>query len=131
MEKLLTVIANTPTPINFIGASIAPPNPIFSDTFGSISRLFIVGIQLFLSVSAIAVLVYLLWGAFDWVNSGGDPERISQAQAKMTHAVIGIIMIVAALTIFMVVAGDILGIVFRNDAGEWIFKLPSISDTSP
>lgn len=116
------------TPADIIGSTIAPPNPALVDPFGGISRLMIVGLQLFFSVAAIAVLIYLLWGAFDWVNSGGDSERIAAAQAKMTNAVIGIILAVAALTIFSLVAGDILGIITRDANGSWIFKLPSIND---
>lgn len=117
-------------PKQIVGSTIAPPNPVLADPFGGLSRLIIVGIQLFLSVSALAVLFYLLWGAFDWVNSGGDSERIAAAQAKMTNAVIGIILVIVALTIFGVVAGDILGIVTRDNNGNWIFKLPSLNDSS-
>lgn len=114
-----------------IGSTIAPPNPALANPFGGLSRLFIVGIQLFLSVAAISVLIYLLWGAFDWVNSGGDSENIAKAQSKMTNAVIGIILIIVALTVFNVVAGDILGIVTKDGNGNWIFKLPSIRDNEP
>lgn len=113
---------------NIFGSPITPPNPAIVEPVSGISRLMIVGLQIFFAVAAISVLIYLLWGAFDWVNSGGDADKIAGAQAKMTNAVIGLIMVIVALTIFSVVAGDILGIVTRNDAGEWIFKLPSLND---
>ncbi|HRN70148.1 MAG TPA: hypothetical protein PLS49_03090, partial [Candidatus Woesebacteria bacterium] len=82
-------------------------------------------------VAAIAVLIYLLWGAFDWINSGGDSEKIASAQAKMTNAVIGIIMIVVAFTIFNVVAVDIVGFVQRDANGNLRFRIPSINDPRP
>lgn len=123
---MFKVLAQT-APANIFG-TVEPPVPALSDTFGGISRIFIVGLQLFFTVAAIAVLIYLLWGAFDWVTSGGDPERISAAQAKMTHAVIGIILVIAALTIFWVVAGNVLGIIYQDNSGNWIFKLPSIQN---
>jgi hypothetical protein len=114
-----------------IGSTVAPPNPALANPFAGISRLFIVGIQLFLSLAAITVLIYLLWGAYDWITSGGDSENVAKAQSKMTNAVIGIILIIVALTVFNVVAGNILGIVTKDGNGNWIFKLPSINDNSP
>ncbi len=124
---MFKLIANT-TPAGIFG-TVEAPVPALSDTFGGISRLFVVGLQLFFSVAAIAVLIYLLWGAFDWVTSGGDPDKIGAAQAKMTHAVLGLILVIVALTIFFVVAGNILGIVTRDNNGNWIFKLPSIRNS--
>ena len=110
-----------------IGTTVAPPVPGFNNMFSSISNVFIVGIQLFLTVAAISVLIYLLWGAYDWISSSGDAEKLAMAQAKMTHAVIGLLLTIVALIIFAVVAGPILGIITQNDAGQWVFKLPSIN----
>lgn len=126
MDALFRIQAAT-TIDQIIGTTVAPPVKGFDNMFSSISNVFIVGIQLFLTVAAISVLIYLLWGAYDWISSSGDAERLAMAQAKMTHAVIGLLLIIVALTVFMVVAGTILGIVVQNDAGQWIFKLPSIN----
>jgi len=98
----------------------------FDNQFEGISRVFIVGLQLFFFVAALAVFAYLLWGAYDWITSAGDPEKISSAQAKMTHAVIGLVLVFVALAIFYVVTGPILGIIVQDPNGNWIFKLPTI-----
>lgn len=83
-------------------------------------------IMMVLVVGSLFMLVFLLWGAFDWVVSEGDKEKLQKAQKKLTNAVIGMILMVVALTLFMVVSGDILGIVRRNDRGTWTFDLPQI-----
>ncbi len=47
----------------------------------------------------LAALFMLLLGAFSWITSGGDKEKVSAAQSKITAAVIGVIMIAVALAI--------------------------------
>lgn len=49
---------------------------------------------------SLAVLVFLIWGAFDWVTSGGDKEKISGARRKIMNALIGLALL--ALAAFIV-----------------------------
>lgn len=125
--KLLAAV----NPQDIIGAPITPPISGLTDPIAGLSRLLVVGLQIFFTVCAIAVLIYLLWGAFDWITSGGEAEKIAQAQSKMTNAVIGILIMVAALSIFIVVTGDMLGVVKRDASGNWLFRIPSINDQPP
>lgn len=56
----------------------------------------------------LAVLVFLLWGAFDWITSGGDKEKIAGARRKIINALIG--MALLALSAFIVtLSGQIVG----------------------
>ncbi len=56
-------------------------------------------IKLFFTIAALVALYYLIMGAFEWLSSGGDDDKISGARKKITAAVIGLIMIVAVLAI--------------------------------
>lgn len=127
-NNLFLLAANTNQEIF---GQVKDPTGNFDNEFEGISRVIIVGIQLFFFVAAVSVLIYLLWGALDWINSGGDPERISAAQAKMTHAVIGLILVFVALGIFYAIAGPVLGIIVQDPNGNWIFKLPTIGEQTP
>ncbi len=127
LEKTMSLMAATNQDI--FGSPINPPNPALADPVGGLSRLFAVGIQMFFVIAAIAVLIYLLWGAFDWINSGGDSENIAKAQSKMTNSVIGLILVIVAFSIFNLVAVDIVGFVERDENGDLRFKIPSINDT--
>ncbi len=49
-------------------------------------------IQLLLTGIAIASFIYLLWGAFQWVTSGGDKEAVSKAQKRITNALVGLVI---------------------------------------
>ncbi|GIW63441.1 MAG: hypothetical protein KatS3mg091_243 [Patescibacteria group bacterium] len=56
-------------------------------------------VKLFFTIAALVALYYLIMGAFEWLSSGGDDDKISGARKKITAAVIGLIMIVAVLAI--------------------------------
>lgn len=82
------------------------------------------GINMFIMVAGFFLILYLLWGAFDWITSGGDKERILKAQNKITNAFIGMLLVFVVLTVFNLLAGDILGIIRPIDGGGFEIKLP-------
>ena len=54
-------------------------------------------------VGAILVFFYLIWGAIDWITSGGDKGKIESARHKITQAVIGLIVLASTTAIFIIV----------------------------
>lgn len=52
-----------------------------------------------ISIGALAVLVYFLWGAFEWITSAGDSGKMEGARNKMLHAFIGLLLLISAYTI--------------------------------
>ena len=71
------------------------------------------------------MLVYLLWGAFDWINSSGEKEKLTKAQQKITNALLGMVLIFAILVVFNVLAGQMLGIVEQTPDG-FRLKIPTL-----
>lgn len=65
-------------------------------TFGEMLTFMVKG---FFVVAGIAALVMLLWGALAWVLSGGDKEKVEAARDRMTAAIIGVFMILVALSV--------------------------------
>lgn len=65
------------------------------------------------AVAALLVLVYLIIGAFQWIVSGGDKEAVGKARARITHALVGFLILALAFVIINVV-GNISGIDFLN-----------------
>lgn len=64
-------------------------------------------------VAALAVLFYLIWGAFDWITSGGDKEKVGAARKKIVNALVGLAILALAFLI-VVVVGQILNIDILN-----------------
>lgn len=84
------------------------------------------GIRMFIIVAGISMMIYLLWGTFDWIASGGEKEKIAKAQNKITNAVIGIILVFVVLMVFNLLAGDILKIIVPDGNGGFGIKLPTL-----
>jgi hypothetical protein len=47
-------------------------------------------------IGGIAALIWFILGAFGWISSGGDKEKLSKNQRQMVHAATGLIFIVMA-----------------------------------
>lgn len=103
-----------------------PANPdVFNkDPVTQTGSLMAVGIRLAFTFGAVACLIYLLWGAFDWIVSDGDKERIAKAQRKITYALVGIVFMMLSVGVFGIVADNVLGIVKVVDGG-FVFSLPT------
>lgn len=94
---------------------------IFGSVIGNIINFFVI-------FAGLAMLFYLLWGAFDWITSEGEKEKMEKARNKITFAIIGIIIVIVSLTLYGLIAGDLLGIVVRDPATNmWSIKLPTLT----
>jgi hypothetical protein len=51
-------------------------------------------------LSALAVLLYLILGGFQWLTSGGDKGKTESARNKITSALIGLLIVIASWAIF-------------------------------
>ena len=111
---------------SIFGGPVRPPGPNFVNPIEGISVIMVFGIRMALFVGMITVLIFLLWGAYDWITGGGEQEKLDKARSKLTNAVLGIILMVFAIGLFSVVSGDILGLIKRDATGNWIFSLPTI-----
>lgn len=60
-------------------------------------------IRLFFFIAGLLSLIYILLGAFEWVRSGGKEEDIEGAQKKIMAAVIGLVVMVAVLTLVIII----------------------------
>ena len=113
-----------------IFGGITPPEAMNiggSDASKGLGNFIAFGINMFIMIAGIFLLITLLMGAFDWINSGGDKEKIAKAQSKITNAVIGIFLVFVVLAAFNLIAGNILGIIVPNgENGGFNLKLPTL-----
>jgi hypothetical protein len=109
-----------------IFGTIQPPiSTIPSDSATAVGSLISLGIKVFLFIAGMALLVYLLLGAYEWIVSGGEKEKLTKAQAKITNAVVGIFVVILVLVVFRVITVDILKI-FTAESGFFEFSLPQL-----
>ena len=93
----VTVLAQTPVPVR-----VVPPiqgiNP--STTIGTLLSNVL---TIIFVLAAILVLFMLVVGAFQWITSGGDKEGVGKARDRITHALIGLVILAIAFLIVQVV----------------------------
>lgn len=53
-------------------------------------------IQPAFGIAAAAVTIYFLIGTIKWITSSGEKEKISSARGMITHAFIGLLLLVVA-----------------------------------
>lgn len=58
-------------------------------------------IKFFFVMAGLLALFYMLWGALSWVASGGDKDAVGKAREKILAAVIGVLLIIATLSIIV------------------------------
>lgn len=112
---------------DIFGTVDPPPGSQFAVGPNPLGTLIGNGILIFLVVAGIIALIYLLWGALDWITSAGDKEKLLKARQKIQNAIIGLIVIFAALVIFNVVMGIVLGgRIIQTTGTGFQFQLPTV-----
>lgn len=92
----------------------------FAGVFGFI-------INIVLVIAALVALTYLLWGAFDFISSGGNAENVGKARDKIVRALLGIFILIGVISLWFFISRNVLGI-FGGSGGELEFRLPSLGD---
>ncbi|MBI2338244.1 hypothetical protein HYU95_03620 [Candidatus Daviesbacteria bacterium] len=62
------------------------------------------------SIAAAAVVLYFLWGAFNYLKSGGNKEEVAGARQIITHSIIGFIILIFAFLILQFLLSSLFGI---------------------
>lgn len=68
-------------------------------------------ITLIYSLAGVALVFVFLWGAFEWMASGGDKEKVAAARSKIINGVIGIILFAVAFAALRIL-GQFTGFTF-------------------
>ena len=102
--------------------TVTPPAPAAPFTQGSGQQ----GIQVFLtniigiiySVAGVIFVFMIIFSAFQWMTSGGDKEAIGKARSRLTHSIIGIVLLALTFVILNVL-GQILHFnFFQSSSGN-------------
>jgi len=72
--------------------------------FTNISDIINKVVPFIISLAAIILFFILMWGGIDYVSSQGAPEKLKTANAKITAAIIGFVLLVLSFLITRIVA---------------------------
>jgi len=57
-------------------------------------------LTIIVAIAGLILLIMLLWGAMEWITSGGDKGKVEKARNRITQSIIGMIVLAAVLAIF-------------------------------
>ena len=78
------------------------------DPFVALTKIISVIIGFITVCAGIYFMFQFLIGGFEWLQASGDKSRLTKAQDRLTHAVIGLIVVVASYSIVGLM-GSLLG----------------------
>jgi len=55
--------------------------------------------RVMMTVGALAVIIFFIWGAFEWLTSGDDAKGAEKARNRIMNAVIGLVILVLSFVI--------------------------------
>lgn len=65
-------------------------------TIQGLECIFIRILNIATSLAGLAVFIMLLVGGFKYLTSGGDPKKAQSAKDTLSHAILGLVLIIAA-----------------------------------
>jgi len=74
-------------------------------------------ISIAISISAILLLIYLIFSGIQWLTSGGEKTAVAAARERMTAAFIGLVIVLSAWAIFTLV--------------KYLFGIPPVPEAGP
>lgn len=60
-------------------------------------------VTILLIATVLLTLIYLILGGIQWIQSGGDKQKVAQARSRLTFAIIGLIVALCAFVIINIV----------------------------
>jgi len=54
-------------------------------------------------LAGLAVFIMLIVGGFQYLTAGGDPKKTQAASSTLTHAVIGLVILIAVWFVFLLI----------------------------
>lgn len=60
--------------------------------------------QFIVIVGGLAVLLYLIWGALDWIFAGNNADRMTRAKTKFMDGIFGLVLLVLSYLIIKIIS---------------------------
>lgn len=83
------------------GYNVSHPSG-FKFAGGTISDIINALIPYVFGIVGFLLILFLVWGGFDWMTSGGNQEKIQKAKAKISGALIGFLIIFASYWVIQI-----------------------------
>ncbi|MDD2822584.1 MAG: hypothetical protein PHQ59_00750 [Candidatus Daviesbacteria bacterium] len=118
IQEVLAAVSPTPIVVDLANVGVGIP----ADT--SVGLIIGNAIRIIMMIALIGVLAMLIFGAFQWIVSGGEKEKVASARGRITNALIGLAILGLAFVI-VTVAGNLVNINIFD------IKIPNLANPAP
>lgn len=84
-------------------------NPLDLGTEVTIAQIFTLITNIIIGIGIALTVIFLVLGGIQYITSRGDTKQVETARASLTNAIIGFIIVIAAVTIRFVVSNVLTG----------------------
>lgn len=91
------------------GTPINPPGNLPPPGTGMAEKILGNAISIFLIAGVVVSILTITWSGIQWISSGGDKQKLAAAKARITWAIIGLIVMFVSFLI-IIAFESILGI---------------------
>ncbi len=82
--------------VDMEGQQVTLTGPLKVNTIGDVIKIFF---KFFIPFVGFILVVTFIWAGYDLLTSGGDPEKFKSARAKITTAIVGVIILISAYVV--------------------------------
>ena len=79
-------------------------------------------IGLCLAVGTVIFFFMILWGAVQWITSGGDKQGLESAKSRITNALIGVIIMFSIFAFMKLLQGFFHVTIMQLDIGPLVIR---------
>lgn len=105
----------------FAQIQIVPPDVGYPTISGFINA----AIRLAFIIALVLVLAMMVWGAVEWIFSGGNKDAVANARNRIIHALVGLTILAVAFAL-VTLAGQFVGINLLQN-----FTIPNPDQPTP
>jgi len=82
---------------------INPPAGLPNGGLNTVTKVIGNSLTIMFIIAAILTVIFLILGGIQWIQSGGDKQKVAQARNRITYAIIGLVVALAGFFIINIV----------------------------
>ncbi|MGI8420545.1 MAG: hypothetical protein ACR2LN_07955 [Candidatus Levyibacteriota bacterium] len=86
------------------GQTVQAPSSVPTGGLSKVSQVIGAAVTIMIIITAILCLFVIVWAGIQWTTSGGDKQKVTAARARITYAIIGLIVALASFFFVNVLA---------------------------
>lgn len=80
-----------------------PTKPGGGYRFENLGDIITIALGYLFPIAGLIMFLYIVYGGFQWLTASGDPKKVEAARNRITYAIVGFVLLIAAYWITKIV----------------------------